>query len=323
MKSPATARPAATGLPAIDSRRLQAFVFAAEAQSFAAAAHSLSLVPSAVSHAIRSLEEDLRCVLFRRQGPKVTLTRAGLRLMPFARNILSQMDDMRQEITLIDAQKDCLRVIVPDVFCARLLPTVLPDLQESFPAATLEVSVSSDPAHCTESLRASRADLVITTASGMSDDFVRRDLFRETIAFHVAPFHPFAKAPLLTRDELRTATLMAADRGVHDFLATQFFQNQVTPGKLWLMHSHESASELACAGWGIAALPDWVARPAIARRRLQPLPVRGPRLDRTWAAFWPGNTNPSWTADVFLSLLEAAAWGDHEPTAATAKPLAA
>ncbi len=295
------------GLPAIDSRRLQAFVFAAEAQSFAAAAQNLSLVPSAVSHAIKSLEEDLRCVLFKRQGPKVSLTRAGLRLMPFARSILSQMDEMRQEITLIDAQRDCLRVVVPDVVCARLLPTVLPDLQESFPGAALEIMVSHDPAACAESLRSSRADLVIAAPALLMDDFVRRDLFQESTGFYAAPFHAFAKASVLTRDELRSATVMTADAGVQEHLASQFFLNQSLPGRLWLLHSNESVCELASAGWGIAVIPEWVARPFVAKGRLAALSIRGPRLERTWSAYWLGNTQPSWTADVFLNLLEMAA----------------
>ena len=307
MKPPPPEQQAPAGLPAIDSRRLQAFVLAAEAQSFAAAAQSLSLVPSAVSHAIRSLEEDLHCVLFRRRGPKVSLTRAGLRLMPFARNILAQMDEMRHEITLIDAQKDSLRVILPDVFCARLLPTVLPDLLESFPAATLQIMVSHDPVECAESLRSSRADLVIATARGMTDDLVRRDLFQEAVAFHAAPFHPFAKASVLTREELRSATVMTADAATHEFIASQFFQHQFLATRLWLLQSQESACELASAGWGIAAIPEWVARPFVTSRRLVQLPVRGPRFERTWSAFWPGNTHPSWTADVFLSLIEMAA----------------
>jgi DNA-binding transcriptional LysR family regulator len=306
MKQPPSPRPAPSGLPAIDSRRLQAFVFAAEAQSFAAAAQSLNLVPSAVSHAIKSLEEDLSCVLFRRRGPKVSLTRAGLRLMPFARSILVQMDDMRREITLIDAQKDCLRVIVPDVFCARLLPTVLPDLQESFPAAALQIMVSQDPAECAESLRSSRADLAIAPADAMTDDLVRRDLFGEAMAFYAAPFHPFAKASVLTRDELRSATVMTADAGVHEFVASQFFLGQFLAARLWLLQSHESVCELASAGWGVAAIPEWVARPHVAGNRIVSLPVRGPRFERVWSAFWLGNTHPSWTADVFLSLVESA-----------------
>ncbi|MDB6073204.1 MAG: LysR family transcriptional regulator [Verrucomicrobiaceae bacterium] len=294
------------GPPAIDSRRLQAFVFAAEAQSFAAAAQSLSLVPSAVSHAIRSLEEDLRCVLFKRQGPKVSLTRAGLRLMPFARTILSQMDEMRQEITLIDAQKDCLRVIVPDAVCARLLPTVLPDLQESFPGANIEIIVSHDPMVCAESLRNSRADIVISTPAPVMEEFVRRDLFQESASFYTAPFHAFAKSNALTREELRSATVMTADAGVHEFLAGQFFLNQFIPGRLWQLHSHESVCELACAGWGIAVIPEWVARPLITAQRLAALSIRGPRLERSWSAYWLGNTQPSWTAEVFLSLMEMA-----------------
>ena len=294
------------GMPAIDSRRLQAFVFAAEAQSFAVAAQNLSLVPSAVSHAIKSLEEDLSCILFRRRGPKVSLTRAGLRLMPFARNILQQMDDMRHEITVIDAQRDSLRVIVPDVFCARLLPTVLPDLQESFPAAALQIMVSQDAEECAESLLSSRADLVIAAAESLTDDFVRRDLVSESASFYAAPFHSFVKAGVLGRDEIRSATIMTADAGLHEFVAAQFLQNQFQENRLWRMQSHESVCELAAAGWGLAILPEWVARPLVAAQRLAPLSVRGPRFVRTWSAFWLGNTQPSWTADVFLSLVEMA-----------------
>ena len=307
MKQTLPSRTAPAGLPAIDSRRLQAFVFAAEAQCFATAAQTLNIVPSAVSHAIRSLEEDLHCVLFKRQGPKVSLTRAGLRLMPFARSILDQMDGMRHEITMIDAQKDSLRVVVPDSICARLLPTVLLDLQESFPTAALQITVSSDPGECSERLRSARADLVIGASGFVKDDFVRRDLFSETVAFFAAPFHPFVKAGTLTRDELRSATVMTADSSIHEFVAAQFFLDQFHSERLWLLHSQESVCELASSGWGIAALPEWVARPTVEAGRLTPLNIRGPRYERTWSAYWLGNTQPSWTADVFLSLIEMAA----------------
>jgi len=217
------------------------------------------------------------------------------------------MDGMRHEITMIDAQKDSLRVIVPDAICSRLLPTVLLDLQESFPAAALQIMVSSDPVECSESLRSARADLAIAAAGCMKDDFVRRDLFGETVAFYAAPFHPFVKAGTLTRDELRAATIMTADASVHEFMAAQFFLNQFHADRLWLLHSQESVCELASSGWGIAALPEWVARPSIEARRLAPLTIRGPRYERTWSAYWLGNTQPSWTADVFLSLVEMAA----------------
>src|ERR671917_2061067 len=60
---------------------LRAFEAAARTGSFRAAAEDLSLTPSAVSHAIRGLEQTLGTALFLRTGRTVRLTDAGRTLM--------------------------------------------------------------------------------------------------------------------------------------------------------------------------------------------------------------------------------------------------
>jgi LysR family transcriptional regulator, glycine cleavage system transcriptional activator len=60
---------------------LRVFEAASRHGSFAQAAEELRLTPSAVSHAIRRLEELVRTRLFARRGPHVSLTPAGETLM--------------------------------------------------------------------------------------------------------------------------------------------------------------------------------------------------------------------------------------------------
>ncbi len=60
---------------------LRMFEAAARAGSFRAAAESLLLTPSAISHAVRKLERELGTTLFDRDGRSVTLTPAGEVLM--------------------------------------------------------------------------------------------------------------------------------------------------------------------------------------------------------------------------------------------------
>jgi LysR family glycine cleavage system transcriptional activator len=60
---------------------LRAFEAAARTGSFRAAADDLSLTPSAVSHAVRGLEETLGRTLFLREGRSVRLTSEGRTLM--------------------------------------------------------------------------------------------------------------------------------------------------------------------------------------------------------------------------------------------------
>ena len=69
----------------LDTRQLQAFEMLAATGSFTGAAKKLFLTQSAVSHSMKSLEDDMGCKLLRKQGKKAVLTEAGERLLGSAR----------------------------------------------------------------------------------------------------------------------------------------------------------------------------------------------------------------------------------------------
>lgn len=75
--------------------KLYTFEVAARHQSFALAADELSLSPSAVSHRINQLEEELGIQLFVRSHRKVELTHEGKRVFWALK---SSLDTLNQEI---------------------------------------------------------------------------------------------------------------------------------------------------------------------------------------------------------------------------------
>src|ERR1700677_3572080 len=79
-----------------DSRQLRAFSLLAQTGSFTKTAQSLHLSQSAISHAIKALEEDVRCRLLDRQGRKATLTQAGEQFLVHVNKILESMDAARE-----------------------------------------------------------------------------------------------------------------------------------------------------------------------------------------------------------------------------------
>src|ERR1700712_3111874 len=83
-------RPAA--LSALSLRQMRAFAAVARAGSFTSAARQMNLTQSAVSMLVQQLEQALGLQLFDR-GTVVTLTAAGQQLLPLARRIL---DDLQQ-----------------------------------------------------------------------------------------------------------------------------------------------------------------------------------------------------------------------------------
>lgn len=87
--------------PILDSRKLLAFTTLARVGSFTNAARELHLTQSAVSHAIKSLEQDLECRLFDRLGRHVNLTAAGRQLLNHADKILTEMKHAREDLVAL------------------------------------------------------------------------------------------------------------------------------------------------------------------------------------------------------------------------------
>jgi molybdate transport repressor ModE-like protein len=88
--------------PILDSRKLLAFATLARCGSFTQTARELCLTQSAVSHAIKSLEQELECRLFERLGRQAQLTPAGQHLLEHADRILDEMQRARERLKALD-----------------------------------------------------------------------------------------------------------------------------------------------------------------------------------------------------------------------------
>src|SRR5829696_6807908 len=82
----------------IDFLGLHAFVAIAERGSFQLAAAHLNLSQMALSHRIRKLEEDLGVKLLSRTTREVSLTQAGLNLLPKVKNTIETLSVTLEEL---------------------------------------------------------------------------------------------------------------------------------------------------------------------------------------------------------------------------------
>ena len=82
----------------LDTRQLRAFQMVAKTGSFTDAAKVLNVSQSAVSHALKALEDDVGCLLLDRLGKRVFLTEAGEMLLERAQNVLQEMAVARSEL---------------------------------------------------------------------------------------------------------------------------------------------------------------------------------------------------------------------------------
>jgi DNA-binding transcriptional LysR family regulator len=98
--------------PTIDSRQVLAFVALARCGTFTAAAKELFLTQSAVSYAIKALEDDLGSRLVDRSGRRVSFTPSGEQFLRSAEKILQEMQLARAQVkTGAKAEADRARSI--------------------------------------------------------------------------------------------------------------------------------------------------------------------------------------------------------------------
>lgn len=114
---------------------LRIFVSAARRPSLGAAALELHLTPSAVSKALRRLEESLGTPLFDRSAKLLALNASGRRLLVRAQTLLALADQTRADIAGADARLEC-RIGGPPVLLWRQGPRVAEALA-GFPHACL------------------------------------------------------------------------------------------------------------------------------------------------------------------------------------------
>lgn len=121
---------------------LRAFEAAGRVGSFRGAALELNLSPSAVSHAIRSLEHGLGVVLFERDGRSVRLSGDGEVLM---RHVARAFDDLRRGMEIVSARGPrLLRVHAAPSFAAKWLVPRLAGFLTEHPGIKVRIAASTD-----------------------------------------------------------------------------------------------------------------------------------------------------------------------------------
>ncbi len=146
-------------LPSLDTLRV--FSVAARHMSFTKAASELHLTQSAVSHRVRSLEEELGIRLFNRRTRRLELTRAGQTL---AQRVDQSIADIVRTIADLDPGADDRRLKVttlPSVASRWLVPR-LPQFHALHPEIELQLIADSRLLD----LRAASIDLAIRFGRG-------------------------------------------------------------------------------------------------------------------------------------------------------------
>src|SRR6266478_7329334 len=213
--------------PTLDSRQLRAFAVLARTGSFTEAARELHLTQSAVSHALRALEEDVGCRLLDRLGKKTTLTQSGEQLLVRAQKILSEMAQARDELKELGRWGGGrLRLGATSTACQYLLPAVLREFKESFPACTIAIEPGDTP-DLIVLLHEHRIDLAVALEPRLEPQLEFRPLFTDELHFILSPLHPWARSGRVNESEVpRQSYILYEKRSYTIQLIQEYFRER-------------------------------------------------------------------------------------------------
>ena len=111
-----------------------------EQGSFARAAQVLHLTPSAISHAVSSMEEACGFALFVRGKGGVSLTRSGEALYPVIRQVLNADEALSQTVDeLKGVQRGTVKIGAFNSVCMTWLPQIVTTYKGQYPGVEIEI----------------------------------------------------------------------------------------------------------------------------------------------------------------------------------------
>lgn len=120
--------------------KYMAFVKTVDTGSFTKAAESLNYAQSSISKMIADLEKEWGISLLERNKRGVSLTSAGKQIMPYARKILSDFEEMQQKVNAINGiQTGIVRIGTFSSVAINWLPDVFAKFQEDYPGIDYEM----------------------------------------------------------------------------------------------------------------------------------------------------------------------------------------
>jgi LysR family glycine cleavage system transcriptional activator len=231
-------------------RGLRSFCIAAKCLSFKHAASQLYLTPSAVSHQIKQLEEQLGIELFIRQTRSIELTSAGKQFYQSVQPLISQLESTISDFTNSQQNKNIV-ISLPEFFASELFIPRLSEWAEQNPTINLQletVKSGSDPSLV--------ADLSIVLTNDKPNATVVHDLFpiRYAPACNKAVFEKWKNASFDALSSIPLILHRARPWAWHQW-AEKVGVDNFAPQKIMQFDSMFGVARAAQRGMGIALIP--------------------------------------------------------------------
>lgn len=288
-------------------RQIRYFIAVANAGQVSRAARELNVSQSALTNAVKQLEDILAVPLFVRHGSGMTLTYEGNIFLDHALRVMSVVEEaIRSPSRKRDDVTGRLRLAITYTVAGYFIAPYIERFMHSFPSVDVELTEASRD-RIEDGLVSGKFDLAVMLTSNIVD---QEGLEFETLRqsrrrLWLASRHPLlAQTTVTLADIAREPYIMLTVDEASNTAQRYWNQTAYRPNTLLRTSSVEAVRSFVAGGMGVTILSDMVYRPwSLDGRRVEVIPLADkiPTMDVGLA--WPANVPLGSAASAFREFM--------------------
>ncbi len=193
--------------------QLRIFIAVAEREHLTRASEALHLTPSAVSSAIRALEERYGAALFNRIGRRIELTGEGRMFLDEARAALARAEAAERMLAeLGDGKRGALIIHASQTIASYWLPPFLARFHDAYPRIDIRLTLGNTES-VTAATEAGLADLGLVEGAVQSASLAVERIGGDRLIVVTRPGHAWTRAGRLNWDALFSGQWILREQG--------------------------------------------------------------------------------------------------------------
>lgn len=229
-------------------------------KSVTAAAESLNLSQSAVSHTIAKLERRFGVKLWHRKGNTLVYSQAGLYLLSLADKMVAEFEYAERVLQeFAQGRRGIMRIGMECHPCEQWLMGKIQQFLKAWPEVDVEIK-SAFRFDGIAALKANEIDVLITPDPVNTEGLNFRSVFNYNLCIVVSEQNPLYNKAFVTAQDLEDQILYTVPVGYNRLdVYTRFLDPaNVQPKRRVPIETTEMMLQLVSANRGVAALPEWL-----------------------------------------------------------------
>jgi DNA-binding transcriptional LysR family regulator len=292
----------------IDIQKIETFLCAAENLSLSSTARQLHLSQPAISHQIKALEDELNTTLFIRSNTGLKLTEAGRLLLPWARRLMHDTNDLKEMMSSL--QEDIvgeLRIACSTTGGKYILPQLAARFSQQYPGIHVRI-FACGPEQMTINLLDGEAHLGVVSTEADDISLESQKFFRDVITLIVPSNHRWAFRKRIDPSELLEEPIIMREEtaGTRRVLLAELAKHDISLEDLNVfmeLGNAEAIVRTVAAGYGISFASSLASACPMERGNVTDIEVDGMTLQRNVYMVRKRISAPHRPRDVFWSFI--------------------